>query len=66
MVDCCIHVGDVVDGILPSEIGHELIYFHGVVGSVANEMIEKLATENVGKNGDKYYSYPVLILNRGF
>ena len=42
MVDCCMHVGDVVDGILPIETGHGFIYFHCVVAScVANEMIEK-------------------------
>ena len=44
MVDCCMHVGDVVDGILPIETGHGLIYFHCVVAScVANEMIEKIS-----------------------
>ena len=44
------HVADVVDVILSIETRHGLIYLHGAVGScVANEMIEKLATENVGK-----------------
>ena len=44
------HVGDVADDVLPIETGHRLIYFHSVVEcSVANKLIEKLATKNVGE-----------------
>ena len=42
MGDCCMHVGDVADDVLPIETGHRLIYFHSVVECyVANKLIEK-------------------------
>ena len=43
MVDCCMHVGDFADDILPIETRHRWLAFYSVVdGCVANKLSEKI------------------------